>query len=61
MAEGDSPILSSDSEEEDNMAAPQPLTMEDYCKWTDEWQVSRGFVLEDPSNFDINNYMLSGL
>lgn len=30
LAEGDSPIFSSDYKEEDNMAAPQPLTIGDY-------------------------------
>ncbi|XP_050918402.1 uncharacterized protein LOC127135809 [Lathyrus oleraceus] len=35
--------------------------MEDYCKRTDEGQVSKGFVLADPSNFDIKNYVLSSL
>lgn len=32
MAEGDPPILSSNSEEEDNMATLQPLAMGDYFK-----------------------------
>ncbi|XP_050877170.1 uncharacterized protein LOC127080926 [Lathyrus oleraceus] len=36
MDEGDPPILSSNSKEEDNMATPQPLTMGNYCKQTDE-------------------------
>lgn len=61
MAEGDPPILSSNSEEEDNMAAPQPLTMGDYCKQTDEGYVSRGFVLADPANFDIKHFVILGL
>ena len=58
MDEGDPPIFSSDSEKEDNMAAPQPLTIEDYCKQTDEIQVSRGFLPPDPDNFDIKNCVL---
>lgn len=33
----------------------------DYCKGTDEEQVSEGFVLAYPSNFDIKSYVLSGL
>lgn len=36
LDEGDPPILSSNSKEEDNMATPQPLTMGNYCKQTDE-------------------------
>ena len=43
------------------MAAPQPLTMGDYCKQTDEGHVSRGFVMADPTNFDTKNYVLSCL
>ena len=43
------------------MAVVPPQTMGDYCKRTDEGWVSRGFVLEDPANFDINNYVLSSL
>lgn len=35
--------------------------MGDYCKQTDEGQVSRGFVSTDPTNFDIKNSVLSGL
>lgn len=43
------------------MVAAQPLTMGDYCKLTDEAHVSRGFVPAYPANFDIKNYVLSGL
>lgn len=43
------------------MIAAQPLTMGDYCKQIDEGHVSRGFVLTDPANFDIKNFVLSGL
>ena len=43
------------------MAAPQPPAMGDYCKQTDEGHVSRGFVPVDPANFDIKNFVLSGL
>lgn len=53
--------LSSSESEEEIMAAAQPLTMEDYCKQTDEGQVSGGFIPTDPANFDIKNFMLSGL
>lgn len=43
------------------MAAEHPQTMGDYCKITDEGQVSSGFVPTDPTNFDIKNYVLLGL
>lgn len=49
-----------DSEEEFIIAAAQPLTRRDCCKRTDEGHVSRWFVLADPANFDIKNYVLSG-
>ncbi|XP_050896168.1 uncharacterized protein LOC127102889 [Lathyrus oleraceus] len=32
-----------------------------YCKQADEGQVSRGFIPEDPANFDIRNSILSSL
>ena len=43
------------------MAAAQLLIMGDYCKQTDEGQVSSGFVPACPTNFDIKNYVLLGL
>lgn len=61
LVEEDSPIVSSDYEKEDSMKAPTPFTMRDYCKQIDEWHVSRGFVPADPANFDIKNFVLSGL
>lgn len=54
-------LVSSDSEEEIIMVAIPPQTKGDYCKRTDEGHVSRGFVLAGPANFDVNNYVLSGL
>lgn len=35
--------------------------MGDYCKRTNEGEVSRGFVSTNPTNFDINNFVISGL
>lgn len=43
------------------MAVAQSLTMGDYFKQTDAGRVFRGFVPEDTVNFDIKNYVLSGL
>lgn len=50
-----------DSEEKVTMEALPSLTMWDYCKRTDEGQILRGFVPTGPANFDIKNYVLSGL
>lgn len=36
-------------------------TIGDYYKRINEEQVSRGFVLIDPTNFDIKNYVLLSL
>ncbi|MCI69587.1 hypothetical protein A2U01_0090850, partial [Trifolium medium] len=36
-------------------------TMEDYCKRTDADQISLGFVLANPVNFDIKGNVLTGL
>lgn len=50
-------ITYSNDEEEITMAiVPLPPTMGDYCKRTD-----KGFVPANPANFDITNYVLSGL
>lgn len=57
----DNPLISSDTEDEITMAVVPPQTIGDYCKRTDEWEVSRGFLPEDPDNFDIKNFVLSGL
>lgn len=46
-------LISSDPEEEITMAVVPPSTMGGYCKRTGERHVSRGFVLENPTNFDI--------
>ena len=35
--------------------------MWDYCKRIDAWKITRGFIVADPGNFDIKNYVLSGL
>lgn len=35
--------------------------MGDYCRKTGVGQISLGFQLANPVNFDINNYVLSGL
>lgn len=43
------------------MVAVPPPNMVDYCKKTEERQVSRGFVLENPANFDIKKYVCSSL
>ena len=54
-------MISSDTEEEITMEVIPPPTMGDYCKRPNEGQVSKGFVLANPSNFDIKNHVLSGL
>lgn len=55
-------LISSSVEEEITMAAvPPPSKLGDYYKRTDEGHVSRRFVPADPTNFDINNYVLSSL
>lgn len=54
-------LISYDTEEMITMAAAPPQTLGDYCKRTDEGQVSKGFVPKNPANFDIKNYTLSGL
>lgn len=43
------------------MAFVPPSTIGDYCKRTDEGHVSRGFVLENPENSNIKNFVLSCL
>lgn len=43
------------------MATAQPLTMGEYCEWTYGGHVSRGFVPVGPANFNIKNYVFSGL
>lgn len=57
----DQPLISYDFEEEITMVVVPLQTMRDYCKRTDEGQVLRGFLPTDPANFDIKNFMLSGL
>lgn len=57
----DYPLISSDAEEEIIMSVVPPPTRGNYCKRTNEGHVSRGFVLENPSNFDIQKFMLSSL
>ncbi|CAL5185729.1 unnamed protein product [Lathyrus oleraceus] len=57
----ENPLISLDAEEDFTMEVVPPPIMGDYCKRTDEGHVSRGFVSENPSNFDIKNYVLSGL
>lgn len=57
----DQALISFDYEEEIIMAVVPPQTMRDYCKIIDEGHVSRGLVLADPTNFDINNYVFLGL
>ena len=42
-------------------AVPPPSIMRDYCKRTNEGRVSRGFVLANPTNVNIKNYVLSCL
>lgn len=60
----ESASVSSDNEsgqKEETMAYQQPQTMGEYCKQTDAWKISMGVVPDNPTTFEIKNYVLSGL
>lgn len=43
------------------MSAPLRQTLREYCKRTDDVQISLGFQPTNPINFDVKNYVLLGL
>lgn len=54
-------VLQPKDKVEEEMANLSHQTIEDYCRRTNDIQISLGFQSANPLTFDIKNYVVSGL